>query len=222
MRNHGFSLLVGLLLATAAVADPRLPLGPTDQIEVTSHEEGLELSWSDTEERLQGSIRPTVPRKGQPLHVSLQVGSFEGDPFEGPLILTLREEGAQHGQSLTVKRGEHHWEATFTPENEGPYLLDVGFRTTRHKVVHAAFTVGASPVPRAIAWGVLGLGCLALLGYTVRNLLKGDAQKERPLPTSVEEPAPPAAITPVDPAPAEAAPSPTATTEAENKPPVEQ
>ncbi|QRK04797.1 hypothetical protein JQX13_31820 [Archangium violaceum] len=221
MRNHWFPLVAGLLLTTAAAAASRLPLGPTDQIEVTPHEEGLELSWSDTEERLQGSIRPTVPRKGQPLHVSLQVGSFEGDPFEGPLILTLREAGALHGQSLTVKRGERHWEATFTPESEGPYLLDVGFLTTRHKVLHAAFTVGASPVPRAIAWGVLGVGCLALIGYTVRGLLKGDAQKERPLPASAEESVPPASP-PVDSAPEAAAPSPTDTPEAENKPPVEQ
>ncbi|WNG35446.1 hypothetical protein F0U61_18550 [Archangium violaceum] len=214
------------MLATAAVADSRLPRGPSDQIEVAPHEDGLELSWSDTEELLKGNIRPAVPRKGEPLHVSLEVGSFEGAPFEGPLILTLREVGAHHGQSVTVKRGARHWEATFTPETEGPYLLDVGFRTTRHKVLHAAFTVGASPVPRMLGWGVLGLGCLALLGYTVRNLLKGDAQKERSSPASAAEPTPtpppepspePSAVS----EPAAADPSP-ATTEAENKPPVEQ
>ncbi|PTL77498.1 hypothetical protein [Vitiosangium sp. GDMCC 1.1324] len=204
MRIRWFPLVTGLLLATAAAADPPLPRAPTDKIDIEVHEDALELSWSDTEERLQGSILPAVPREGQPLRVNLQVGSFEGAPFEGPLILTLREAGANHGQSLTVPRTKGHWEATFTPEHDGPYLLDISFRTTRHKSLHAAFEVATTQVPRMIGWGVLGLGCLALLGYTVRSLIKGDQPEERTRPLPADEPAPPeetpsapAAATPV-------------------------
>ncbi|WP_052518803.1 hypothetical protein [Archangium violaceum] len=178
--------MAGLWLASAAgAAPPPLDLGPPDRIGVETREDMLTLSWSDTEERLRGSIRPAAPRAGEPLQINLQVGSFEGDDFEGPLILTLREEGATHGQSVTVKKDALHWQATFTPENDGPHLVDVSFRTTRHKVLHASFQVRESRLPLRLGWAVLGLGCLALLGYTVRGILKGERAEERPLPPDV-------------------------------------
>jgi hypothetical protein len=209
---------MGLWLATAAVAaPPSLPQEPTDQIDVDRHEDALELSWSDAEDRLKGSIRPNVPRAGQPLQVSLEVGSFEGEDFDGPLILTLREVGANHGQSVTVARGDRHWETTFTPEHEGPYLLDVTFRTTRHKSLHAPFEVSPSLVPRMLLWGALGLGCLLAVGYTVRNLLKGDRPEERALPASADAPAAPGE-TPPTPA-AEASVAATSTSPGTEAPP---
>jgi hypothetical protein len=179
MRIRGFPLVAGLLLAASAAAGPLMPGEPTDRIDVSRANELLELTWSDTEERLQGSIRPALPREGQPLQVSLDVGSFEGDPFEGPLVLTLREAGVTHGQTVTVKRGERDWQATFTPESSGPYLLDVRFLTTRHKVLHASFEVGGSPIPRTLGWGALGLGVLVLIGYTVNNILRSERPEER-------------------------------------------
>ena len=178
----------------------------------------LALTWSDTEERLQGTVMPAVPRAGRPLQVSLQVSSYEGAPFEGPLILTLREEGATHGQSLTVKKGAQHWQATFTPEHDGPHLLDVSFRTTRHKALHASLQVRPSQVPVMIGWAVLGLGGLALLAYTVRGALRGQRPEERALPSSDGEPG-----LPVDTAPAPASSTPAAaqsTTPGADAPPV--
>ena len=173
-----------------------------DRVEVTPHDDVLELRWSDAEERLQGSLRPTPPRAGRELHVSLDVGSFEGVEFRGPLVLTLREAGATHGESRTVTRGERHWEAVFVPENEGPHLLDVSFRTTRNKVVHAAFDVSPSPVPRILGLLLFGGITLTLLGFTVRSVLRG----ERPRPPEPEEappaPAPAPAVTESPPAPA--------------------
>lgn len=208
--------MTGLWLATAAVAQdtPTQPQEPTDKIDVERHEDGLALSWSDAEDNLKGSIRPNTPREGQPLRVSLQVGSFEGEDFNGPLILTLREAGSNHGQTVTVARGARNWETTFTPEHNGPYLLDVTFISTRHKSLHAPFEVSPSQVPRMLGWGVLGLGCLALLGYAVRNILKGDRPEERALPSSADAPTAPAE-TPPAPAPApESAPAAEASVEA--------
>jgi len=197
-RNLWFPLTVGLLLASAAMADPPpLPGKPTDRITLTAHDDAMALSWSDTEERLKGSIRPASPRAGQPLHLSLQVGSFEGEPFTGPLIITLREEGSSHGQSVTVKRSGEQWQTTFTPEHEGPYLLDVSFRTTRHKALHAALQVRPSPLPQRLGLAVLGLGGLVLVGYTIRSLLKGERAEERPLPSSAVEPVPTGETTPL-------------------------
>lgn len=229
MRNSSLplwlSLVTGLWLATAALAgdEPPLPREPTDKIDVERHEDGLALAWSDAEDRLKGSILPNTPREGQPLRVSLQVGSFEGEDFNGPLILTLREAGANHGTSVTVARGEHNWEATFTPEHEGAYLLDVTFISTRHKSLHAAFDVAPSQVPRMLGWSVLGLGCLLLLGYTVRNLLKGDRAEERALPASPEGPVvpgetPPAPAPESAPAPAPAQPAEASATPSETPP----
>jgi hypothetical protein len=176
--------MASLWLASSALAHPSDDGRERwDAIEVAPHEEAWELSWSDTEERLRGSLRPAPPREGQPLHVSLDVGSFEGAPFTGPLVITLRQAGATHGQSVTVRRGEHHWEATFVPEATGPHVLDVGFRTTRTKALHAPLEVGDSPVSRGVGWGLLGVGLLALLGYTVRGMLRSERSEPAPRPS---------------------------------------
>lgn len=180
--------------------------GPTDQLQVTRRDDLLELSWSDAEEKLQGSIRPANPHAGQPIDVVIQVGSYEGAPFEGPVTVTLREAGAQYGDTVTVKRGERHWQTTFTPEHSGSYQLDVSFRTTRHKAVHAAFEVGVSPVPRMLGLGVLGVGVLLALGFGVHGLLRGDKPEQR---TPVTEETAPAPETPSAPPASEAPPPPT-------------
>jgi hypothetical protein len=185
------------LAASAGAAPPQSGRSPTDRIDVESQEDMLALSWSDTEEQLKGGIRPAIPREGEALQISLQVGSYEGEPFEGPVILTLREEGATHGQSLTVKKGAQHWQATFTPESDGPHLLDVSFRTTRHKVLHAPLLVRPSRLPMRLGWAVLGLGFLTLIGYTVRGLLRGERPGEPSLPSPASEPVPPGEPAPV-------------------------
>ncbi len=157
---------------------------PTDQISVNQRNDVLELSWADSEERLQGAIQPDVPREGEPLKVLLNVGSFEGASFEGPIHLTLREEGATHGQSQTVKKGEVNWHAEFTPERQGRYQLDVSFRTTRLKVLHADFEVSGRPVPRFVLWAMVGLIGTLAVGLGIRSLTR-----KEPPPTPQEPPA---------------------------------
>ena len=202
--------MAGMLLASGALADAPLGGGPTDRISVSPHEDVLELTWSDTEEKLQGGILPKTPRAGEPLQVSLEVGSFEGAPFNGPLVLTLREAGATHGETVTVKRGERHWEATFTPEHSGPYLLDVSFRTTHTKVLHAALEVGPSLVPRLVGYGLLAALAVGLLIFAVRSVLG----EQRPKPPPPEAPeafvgtAPGAAAPPAPSEPAPTSPPP--------------
>lgn len=189
-------MLVALAPSAWAQSDD---LREQDRIRIEPREDLLELAWSDTEERLQGSIRPAVPREGEPLQVVIQVGSFQGEDFEGPVTLTLREAGSNHGKTVTVPRGERHWEATFVPETTGIHRLDVSFRTTRYKALHTAFRVEDSRVPRLLAWGVLGLFAVGLIGYTVRNMLKGEQPRERstalsdgPVPAEAAAPPPPA------------------------------
>jgi hypothetical protein len=183
----GLSLLAG---ATASAAEP-LPGQAPDRIAVQRRNKVLELSWSDTEERLQGAIQPDQPVEGQPLKVLLNVGSFEGATFEGPLTITLREAGATHGQVQTVKKGAVNWVATFTPETDGPYQLDVSFRTTHLKVLHANLEVASSPVPRFVLWTMVGLTALSALGYGLWSLLRKD--------TSTPEGSSPAGASAADP-----------------------
>jgi hypothetical protein len=198
-----WGLALSLLAGGAAIAVDRLPPQASDRIIVEQRTNVLELSWSDTEERLQGAIQPDPPIAGQPLQVLLNVGSFEGAAFEGPLTITLREAGATHGQVQTVKKGAVNWVATFTPERAGPYLLDVSFRTTRLKVLHASLQVSPSPVPRAVLWAMVGLAALVTLGYGLRSLLRRETSTE-PHPVLAELSAQP----PPTPAVADAAPSP--------------
>ncbi|SET53086.1 hypothetical protein [Stigmatella erecta] len=135
----------------------------------------LELSWSDAEERLQGSLQPLAPRAGEPLKVTLHVGSFQGAPFEGPLTVSLRERGATHGQVRTVQKGAVNWHVEFVPERAAVHQLDVSFRTTRIKVLHAEFDVGSPRLPHLLLWGGVGLGVLGAI-LLARRLL----QKEKP------------------------------------------
>jgi len=206
----GLSLLAG---ATASAAEP-LPWQGPDRIAVQRRNNVLELSWSDTEDRLQGAIQPDQPVEGQPLKVLLNVGSFEGAAFEGPLTITLREAGATHGQVQTVKKGAVNWVATFTPDTDGPYQLDVSFRTTRLKVLHASLAVATSPVPRFVLWAMVGLTALMALAYGVRSLLRKDtstaphpvlaelAAQPSPTPTSPPEGSHPAGAPSAAPPPA--------------------
>lgn len=175
----GLVLGVSLLAWGAAYAAPSdNPLAKPDRIAVDKRGDVLELSWSDTEERLQGAISPEVPREGEPLKVLLNVGSFQGAEFSGPITVTLREDGSMHGLVKTVNKGAVNWTTEFIPERSGPHQLDVSFRTTRLKVLHADFEVAPSLVPRFFLWGLVGLmaGLALLLG--VRSLLRKEKAPE--------------------------------------------
>jgi hypothetical protein len=170
----GLGLLAGITTASAQSA----LLQPPDRISVERRNQVLELAWSDTEDRLQGSIQPDLPREGVPLKVFLNVGSFDGPAFDGPVTITLREVGNTHGQVQTVKKGAVNWAATFTPERSGPYQLDVSFRTTRLKVLHADVEVTDRPVPRFVLWALVGLVVTLALGYGIRSVLRKDTSKD--------------------------------------------
>lgn len=209
-----------LLTCMAAVAQtPLLPGGSPDRITADKRNNVVELSWSDTEERLKGSIEPEVPRVGEPLKVLLHVGSFEGAEFQGPLTLTLRKAGETLGQTKLVTRGAVNWTAEFTPEETGRHTLSVSFRTTRHKVLNADFEVAPSLVPRFILWGLLAVLALLALGLGIRSLVRPEkppevhpvlaelrAAESAPVPTPAQN-SPPAHIAPAGTAEPQAAPA---------------
>jgi hypothetical protein len=170
-----------MFLSTYLVALTLGALAP-DQLETTPGPAGIELSWADAEDRVQGAVRPARPHEGAALQVTLRVGSFEGAEFRGPVTLTLRRAGEEQGVSVTVTRGEVGWAATFHPAEAGAYWLDVSFRTTRLKVLHAALEVSAPPIPRAFRWGVLLAIASLAIGWTARRLFREGRGKPTTLP----------------------------------------
>ena len=204
------------LWASPAGAHPMTRPAPSDKVTVEASHGVLQLSWSDYEERLKGSINPTPPRAGQPLRLNVHVGSFEGEPFDGPLTITLREEGSTQGQTQTVGKGEANWTAEFIPENAGPHQIDFSFRTTRIKVLHARIEVAPSPIPRVILWSGLGLLTVVAISFGVRGLLR--EARPTPPPPAPEAPAVAQAPAPVEPAKPADPPAPAAGPVAEAPP----
>ena len=146
------TVLATLIAAPASAEDDR-----GDVIAVSPNQRTLQLSWRDAEDSLKGTINPDLLREGEPLKVSLMVGSYYGAPFAGPVTIALRPDGAQgSADTITVTPENGAWHATFTPKSDGPHVIDVSFRTTRLKVLHAKIPVERAKLPRTIAWALAG------------------------------------------------------------------
>ncbi len=179
----------GLLLGGRAAAQeapeppPPPPAEPMDRMTALPKSEGIELTWSDAEERLQGILTPGVPKAGGELNVMLNVGSFEGKPFEGPLVVGLRRPDAVPVETHPVTRGAVNWRTTFHLNSPGPHTLTVGFRTTRYKHVQVEFDVADSGIsaPYVVALGGLFLALALVLG--VQQLIQS---RKPPPPPSLE------------------------------------
>jgi hypothetical protein len=126
----------------------------TLRLSPTTH--GLNLRWNDTEDLLQGTIVPARPKAGEPVTFTLHLDPYGGEPFTGPLTVSLRPlagagagAGAGDAQSATIPRlpEERAWRVTFTPPREGPHRLEVSWRSTRHKAVRGDVLVGEARVP---------------------------------------------------------------------------
>jgi len=179
MAAWRWGLGASLLACGLAAAQPLgQPLDKPDRIAVDRRGNVLELSWSDTEERLKGSLQPDVPREGEPVKVLLHVGSFDGAEFQGPLTITLRRAGETLGETKTITKGPVNWVTEFTPQEAGRHTLSVSFRTTRHKVLNADFEVATSTVPRVILWSLVGVMALVALALGIRGLVRQEKAPE--------------------------------------------
>ena len=157
------------LLAFLAQLDAR-----PDEASVERGPAGLSLEWKDTEERLRGTLHPAAPVVGEPIEVVLHVGSFDGPEFNGPLRVSLRPLNATMGETVTVTRSssEVSWQTRLVAPSAGPYTLEVGFRTTHNKLVHAAIDVREAPLSRWPWLVVVGVVSALALGLGVRSVLR--------------------------------------------------
>ncbi len=113
-----------------------------------------------------------MPREGEPISVSLHVGNFEGPEFDGPLTLTFHPVGSPTQQTKTLKREGVNWHTELTPDEPGPWDLEVRYQGTRLKVLTARFSVASTPIPRGLGWGLVLVGAGAALALGVRNVLR--------------------------------------------------
>lgn len=153
------SAVVAAVYVAGAQASRRDP----SQIETAPRGEFLQLEWSDAEDRIQGAMTPAHPRAGSPFRVTLDVGTFEGEPFNGAVTMAVSPLDGRPIQERVVQRGERGWTAEFVVPTEGRYELDVGFQTTRHKVARAVFEVRQPPIPRWLGWSVVAAAALLIL-----------------------------------------------------------
>jgi hypothetical protein len=143
------------------------PKPPTlDRAEVTQSGQQGEFSWSDAEDKVTGSFSPGRPKGDAAVDVVVRVGNMHGTPFDGPVTLTLKPqtEGAGETRTVSMLDAPKAWTAQLKAGEAGPYWLEVGYSTTRRKVVRVEVTVADAGLPRW-PWYVMGgaLGVLALV-----------------------------------------------------------
>jgi hypothetical protein len=143
-----------------------------DQVQVIRGSSAFDLEWADAEDRMHGTVRPLDPVAGRPLDVSAMVGTFQGAEFDGPVAFTLRCEGAAETQTVRRLKGERAWGAHFIPSVDGDCSVDLGFTTTRHKLLHFKVQVQPAPLPRTPWYVLLGLFITVTLGLGIRAVFK--------------------------------------------------
>ena len=157
--------LAGLALALAAMpADLHVGDGALTTLHVDRVPGGLNLSWNDTEDLVRGMVTPAPLRDGTPLTVSVNVATYQGAPFDGPVTFSLRPLMALGGadiQTVTRRPGEKLWVATLTPYQGGPHRLEVSFRTTHFKVVSTQLELAEAPLPPWLHFAV-GAGLIVM------------------------------------------------------------
>lgn len=164
----GLVVIAGVAVAQAPAAEG----GRGDRMEVRLHEDQYQLVWRDAEDVLEGAVLPARMEVGRPVTVSVRIRSFEAPPFDGPVTVTLRPVGAQHGPSVMVERQGERWLAEVTPEVAGTHVVSVGFWSSRHKVVHGEVPVHAAPLPRAVLWGLAVALVLGIVGFGASRVLR--------------------------------------------------
>lgn len=129
---------------------------------------GTSFDWSDTEDRVRGTVVPASPTATDEMTISVVVGSFAGGTYEAPVSIGLRQLDGEFKQLVTVpapKTEPRVWNASFVPPDTGMYQLEVAFRTTRQKSIKGKIEVGMGRVSKKTALGV-GLGAIVLaIGY---------------------------------------------------------
>ncbi|MEN9797078.1 MAG: hypothetical protein RL653_774 [Pseudomonadota bacterium] len=178
-----------LLLLLLAHSDDPAETRAMDQAAFAQAPLGAALDWSDAEDRVKATVLPGEPVAGKPLRIDLQVGSFQGPAYDGPVVLQLRPPDASSPVvSVPLEKQAGGWAGSATPERPGEWTVDVRFRTTRNKHVQAPLVVKAGFV---VPWAELVIIVL-IAGALASWLYRATASNAPPAPATTE-PSPPEA-----------------------------
>ncbi len=151
----GISLAV--LVAGIPPSSPGVGTSPQAKLELMTEAETTTFDWHDTEDRVRGLIEPRLFKTGLASTVSVNVGSFTGPDYDGPVTLSFRpvdQVGGGYQQTTAKKPGEKSWVFALTPSEPGPHVLEVSFRTSKLKVLRGEALVREGPLPAWIGWAV--------------------------------------------------------------------
>lgn len=177
------------MLAIAVIAllgqqpPPPEPLAPPiekekiDVVQVIRGQASYDLQWADADDRLQGTVRPLDPVAERPVELSVMVGTFQGAEFNGPVTMTMRCPEWSETKTVSRAKGERAWFASFVPaRGDAECNVDVGFTTTRHKLLHFKLAVLPAPLSRLPWYFILGALLLAAFGFGIRAIFKKPEQ----------------------------------------------
>jgi hypothetical protein len=143
-----------------------------DQISPSRGAHSWDLEWQDAEDRLTGFIDPLDPVEGHEVQVSLRVGPFQGPELDAPLTVSMRCEAWSQTQTVSRAKDSKAWLAIFTPQDTGDCHIDIGWQTTRHKLVHTAINVAPAPIARTPWYVLIGVIAAVALAFGVRAALR--------------------------------------------------
>ncbi|MCU0697319.1 MAG: hypothetical protein MUC96_12395 [Myxococcaceae bacterium] len=131
---------------------------------LTQSAAGWTFDWADQENRVRGTVSPAELSSGDPFKVSVAVGAFEGQDFEGPVSLSLEAVDGAWRQLETVpppRAPPRTWAAEFVPPAPGTYQLEVAFRSSRMKSIRGTVEVGMGRVSKTTGLAI-GIGAILL------------------------------------------------------------
>lgn len=147
-----------------------------DQVTAVRGPSSLDLDWSDAEDRMHGTVRPLDPIAERPVELSVMVGTFQGPEFDGPVTMTMRCADWQETRTVRRAKGERAWFVSFVPLSAGECQVDLGFNTTRSKLLHLQLFVAEAPLSRAPWFVILGALLIAAFGLGVRAVFRKPEQ----------------------------------------------
>lgn len=161
-----------LLTVLAQPSAPTEEAEKIDAVQVIRGQSAWELQWADAEDRVQGTSRPLDPIAEKPIELSVRVGTFEGADFDGPVTVTMR--CPEWHETKTVVRGkdERAWFAKFEPASGGDCTVDLGFKSSRHKLLHFKMHVLDAPLSRLPWYVILAVILLLSFGLGLRAIFK--------------------------------------------------
>ena len=146
---------------------------PSDHAEFSISEAGASVDWADAEDRLQLAVRPGKPHAGERAAFAVQVASFQGPPYDGPVVLSLRPPDGRAVVEIPLAPAQKGgFAGTYVLDAEGTWTVDVRFRTTRAKHLQADLPVGE---PRRFPWAEL-VGLTTVAGFLTWLALRSTSE----------------------------------------------